>query len=462
MKRSHKAISLSLALALSAGLSVPALAADTAAIQQNTPMGLQDTYTINGIIGRETCQIGAEIYDDSTGDKNIMFDLSETEPVDIYVVHLGEVADITGTNGCFVVSVKLENGKIYPNDSFDWTTTDPWANLQWETVPNPMDPSDPSIALTEFDGSVTLDKEGYYVISAWTYDGMYHVSEMARVLHVTSNGSTPTEPEQPAEPTGAFTDVPADAYYTAAVQWASEKGIAGGTSATKFSPTATCTKAQILTFLWRANGSPTPAGSNATVPAGKYYTDAANWALEKGLTDSFDADTPATRAATVTYLWKLAGAPAADSAAFTDVAADATYASAVAWAVKEGITAGTSASTFSPDNTCTRGQIVTFLYRDVFGESTGENSSSNNQTVTPNAGGNSYEQDISALMAEGYTREEAHEILELMAGGYSEESAKNLVRMTDEELEQQQKDFEEWVESVGGSYDPETGGVWLP
>ena len=122
MKHLHKAISLSLALALSAGLSVPALAADTAAIQQNTPMGLQDTYTINGIIGRETCQIGAEIYDDSTGDKNIMFDLSETEPVDIYVVHPGEVADITGTNGCFVVSVKLENGKIYPNDSFDWTT----------------------------------------------------------------------------------------------------------------------------------------------------------------------------------------------------------------------------------------------------------------------------------------------------------------------------------------------------
>ena len=165
-----------------------------------------------------------------------------------------------------------------------------------------------------------------------------------------------------------------------------------------------------------------PAGS------GLRFVPGPDWALEKGLTDSFDADTPATRAATVTYLWKLAGAPAADSAAFTDVAADATYASAVAWAVKEGITAGTSASTFSPDNTCTRGQIVTFLYRDAFGESTGENSSSNNQTVTPNAGGNSYEQDISALMAEGYTQEEAHKILELMAGGYSEDYIKETLK----------------------------------
>ena len=271
------------------------------------------------------------------------------------------------------------------------------------------------------------------------------------------------EPAGESRPvTPNFTDVAADAYYADAVAWAVSEGITAGTTTTTFSPNSTCTTAQILTFLWRANGSPAPAGSNTTVPAGKYYTDAANWALEKGLTDSFDADTPATRAATVTYLWKLAGAPAADSAAFADVAADATYASAVAWAVKEGITAGTSASTFSPDNTCTRGQIVTFLYRDAFGESTGENSSSNNQTVTPNAGGNSYEQDISALMAEGYTREEAHEILELMAGGYSEESAKDAVRMTEEELEQQQKDFEEWVESVGGSYDPETGAFWVP
>ena len=162
-----------------------------------------------------------------------------------------------------------------------------------------------------------------------------------------------------------FSDVAADDYYADAVKWAVDKGVTAGTSATTFSPNSTCTTAQILTFLWRANGSPAPAGNNAAVPAGQYYTDAANWALEKGLTDAFSADTPATRAATVTYLWKLAGKPAADAAAFTDVDAGAEYAQAVAWAVKEGITAGTSATTFAPDNTCTRGQIVTFLYRNL-------------------------------------------------------------------------------------------------
>lgn len=163
-----------------------------------------------------------------------------------------------------------------------------------------------------------------------------------------------------------FTDVAANAYYADAVKWAVDKGVTSGTSSTTFSPDTTCTTGEILTFLWRANGSPAPASSNNAIPAGKYYTDAANWALEKGLTDSFDADTPATRAATVTYLWKLAGKPDAKNAAsFTDVAAGAAYADAVAWAVEQGITGGTGANRFSPDVTCTRGQIVTFLYRDL-------------------------------------------------------------------------------------------------
>lgn len=165
---------------------------------------------------------------------------------------------------------------------------------------------------------------------------------------------------------GGFSDVRADTYYADAVLWAVENRITSGTSSTTFSPDTTCTTGEILTFLWRANGSPAPASSNNAIPAGKYYTDAANWALEKGLTDSFDADTPATRAATVTYLWKLAGKPAAKNAAsFTDVAAGAAYADAVAWAVEQGITGGTGANRFSPDVTCTRGQIVTFLYRDL-------------------------------------------------------------------------------------------------
>ena len=168
---------------------------------------------------------------------------------------------------------------------------------------------------------------------------------------------------------GGFTDVSANAYYADAVLWAVENGITSGTSATTFSPNNTCTTAQILTFLWRANGSPVVSGDNpfSDVSTGAYYYQAALWAREKGLIfgSAFNGDTPCTRAATVTYLWKLAGQPSAGASGFTDVPSSASYAQSVAWAVQEGITSGTSASTFSPNNTCTRAQIVTFLYRDM-------------------------------------------------------------------------------------------------
>lgn len=173
-----------------------------------------------------------------------------------------------------------------------------------------------------------------------------------------------TSTDQPTTPViPSFLDVSAGAYYAVPVQWAVEKGITAGTSATTFSPDNTCTTAQILTFLWRAKGSPAPTKRDPSVPGGQYYSDAANWALERGLTDRFRADAPATRLATVTYLWKLAGSPAVtDGTSFTDVTENT---QAVAWAVKQGITKGTSDTTFSPSTTCTRGQIVTFLHRDL-------------------------------------------------------------------------------------------------
>ena len=170
---------------------------------------------------------------------------------------------------------------------------------------------------------------------------------------------------------GGFTDVKADAYYADAVAWAVGRGITTGTSATTFSPNNTCTTAQILTFLWRASGSPAISGSNpfSDVSADAYYYQAALWAKEKGLVSgsAFRGSTPCTRAATVTYLWKLAGQPSAGSSAFTDVPASASCAQAVAWAVHEGITSGTGNQKFSPDAICTRGQIMTFIYRDMVG-----------------------------------------------------------------------------------------------
>ena len=124
-----------------------------------------------------------------------------------------------------------------------------------------------------------------------------------------------------------------------------------------------------MTFLWHANGSPEPTAANpfADIQTGDYFYKAALWAAEKGLVSgsTFGANTDCTRAMTVEYMWKAAGSPNAKASSFTDVPANADYAQAVAWAVEQGITAGTSATTFSPDSVCTRGQIVTFLYRGL-------------------------------------------------------------------------------------------------
>lgn len=176
-----------------------------------------------------------------------------------------------------------------------------------------------------------------------------------------------TEPEAPF-----FADVPASAYYADAVKWAVEQGITSGTSTNTFSPDMSCTRAQIVTFLWRANGSPKADGANpfTDVSADAYYYDAVLWAVKEGITSgtsatTFAPDMTVTRGQTVTFLYRAAGAPAVSGGSFADVAADAYYADAVAWAVKEGITSGTGATTFSPDAACTRGQIVTFMYRGV-------------------------------------------------------------------------------------------------
>lgn len=166
----------------------------------------------------------------------------------------------------------------------------------------------------------------------------------------------------------SFTDVGQTAYYRDAVKWAVDKKVTSGTSATTFSPDATCSNGQILTFLWRANGQPEPTKANSftDVKDSDYYYKAALWASEKGLIagTTLGADTPCTRSMVVTYLWKLAGQPEATKATiFTDVDSNADYAKAVAWAVEQEITSGTSATTFAPDGICTRGQIVTFLFR---------------------------------------------------------------------------------------------------
>ena len=168
-----------------------------------------------------------------------------------------------------------------------------------------------------------------------------------------------------------FTDVPQGTYYEDAVDWAVENDITSGTSGMEFSPDETCTRAQAVTFLWRANGQPDAAGNNpfADVSASSYYNEAVQWAVTNNITsgtspNTFEPDAPVTRAQVMTFLYRNADSPSTrDSASFADVPTDAYYRDAVRWAVTQGITAGTSATAFSPDESCTRAQIVTFLYR---------------------------------------------------------------------------------------------------
>lgn len=174
------------------------------------------------------------------------------------------------------------------------------------------------------------------------------------------------------EPENPFTDISKNDYFYDAVLWAADKGITSGVTDTLFAPNSSCTRAQMVTFLWRANGSPVVdyAMNFTDVPADAYYADAVRWAVSKGITSgtsatTFAPDMTVTRAQTVTFLYRAAGTPAVSGGSFADVDANAYYADAVAWAVSEGITSGTSATTFSPDAACTRGQIVTFMYRDA-------------------------------------------------------------------------------------------------
>ena len=192
--------------------------------------------------------------------------------------------------------------------------------------------------------------------ASWVFD---HASDYAIVIDKESH-----------EPM-TFTDVPDTAYYAEAVNWAVAKKITGGVGNDLFAPNAPCTRAQIVTFLWRAAGSPgskTMSGFS-DVPADSYYAKAVAWAVENGITGGtgdgkFSPDAACTRAQAVTFLYRASGAPAVSgNAAFSDVAANAYYAAAVKWAEKNGITGGIGGGLFGSDNNCTRAQIVTFLYR---------------------------------------------------------------------------------------------------
>ena len=246
-------------------------------------------------------------------------------------------------------------------------------------------------------GSVTVDPErarsGSRVTVTVTPDSGYKLGELVvtdkdgKKLELTDKGNgqyTFTMPSGKVEvaaefvkevEVSPFADVATDAYYYDAVKWAVEKSITNGVSETLFGPDQACTRAQIVTFLWRAAGSPEPkSGSSfADVAADAYYAKAVAWAVENGITKgtsetTFHPDETCTRAQGVTFLYRALGKLAAAQAGFTDVAADSYYADAVNWAAENGVTKGISETLFGPDGSCTRAQIVTFLYRAYQGK----------------------------------------------------------------------------------------------
>ena len=212
-----------------------------------------------------------------------------------------------------------------------------------------------------------VDKDGKTVSLTDNGDGVYTFVMPASKVDVTARFAQVQKPEE-KDPYG---DVSKDSYYYDAVKWAAETGVTTGVGDGLFAPEWVCTRGQIVTFLWRASGSPAPKATElpfTDVAADAYYAQAVLWAVENGITNgtsetTFSPDQTCTRAHAVAFLYRMSGSPAAAGSTFSDVAADAYYRAAVAWAVEKGITNGTSGTTFSPDDTCTRGQIVTFLYR---------------------------------------------------------------------------------------------------
>ena len=210
--------------------------------------------------------------------------------------------------------------------------------------------------------NVKIDGKSIGAVKSYTFENVSRTHTI-EVIFMKANGNPQT---------GVFVDVATGSYYEDAVDWAVENGITQGTDDTHFSPDGICTRAQAVTFLWRAAGSPKPETRTmpfTDVPAGSYYYDAVLWAVENGITKgtsntTFSPNMTCTRAQIVTFLWRSEKSPAAGTAnLFVDVKSTVYYADAVLWAVKEDITKGTTNTTFSPDADCTRAQIVTFLWR---------------------------------------------------------------------------------------------------
>lgn len=252
--------------------------------------------------------------------------------------------------------IAIGSANIYKVDSIEVFYIEPYlcVNIEQEDTDKSLKPGDSAFALA--DGEWLIE-----VVMPVEDPVDYPVEYPVEYIYVNVGGS-------PA-PAVSFTDVPAGAWYADAVRWAVDKSITNGTSANTFSPEKVCTRGEVITFLHRAAGRQV-AGWRPGLPSDagedEFYSVPVKWAAVGGLFsgDKFSPNAPCTRAMVADFLWRYAGSPtAAPSGQFTDVPAGGDLAKAVAWALENGVTTGTSATTFSPSSVCTRGEIVTFLYR---------------------------------------------------------------------------------------------------
>ena len=221
----------------------------------------------------------------------------------------------------------------------------------------------------EVDDIVAKDAKGNKLTLKDNGDGTYTFTMPASKVTVTA-AFAEKKADEPVAPEKLFADVSAEEYYYEAVKWASENGVTGGIGENLFGANLPCTRAQIVTFLWRAAGSPEPKGMSGfvDVSADAYYAKAVAWAVEQGIVSgtsatTFSPDAVCTRAQSVAFLYRAFGEKVNKAAGFSDVSADAYYADAVAWAVENGVASGIGGGLFAPDQDCARGQIVAFLYR---------------------------------------------------------------------------------------------------
>ena len=237
------------------------------------------------------------------------------------------------------------------------------------------DPNAHTHKYTETVTKPTCTAQGYTTYTCSACGDSYKGSYTAALGHSYKDGKCiscgAADPDYKAPVSVSFVDVPSNAFYYDAVKWAVENGITEGVGNNKFDPEGKCTRGQVVTFLWRAAGKPTASAnvSFTDVKAGSYYYEAVKWAVANGITQGvggnrFDPEGQCTRAQVVTFLHRAKLCPTAGgSCGFTDVPANAYYCDAVNWAVKTGVTQGVGNNKFAPDDTCTRGQVVTFLYR---------------------------------------------------------------------------------------------------